>query len=129
VNPASLAKPVGYAHAVVAAPGRTVHLGGQVGWDRDGRFPAEGGLVAQVDRALDNLLVALREAGGGPEHVVSMRIHVRSAAAWREHAKAIGARWRERMGRWYPAMTLVEVKGLYDAEALVEIDAIAVVPA
>jgi enamine deaminase RidA (YjgF/YER057c/UK114 family) len=129
VDPASLAKPVGYAHAVVAAPGRTVHLSGQVGWDRAGAFPpASGGLVAQVDRALESLLVALREAGGAPEHVVSMRVHVLSAAAWRADAKAIGAVWRARMGRWYPAMTLVQVAGLYEPEALVEIDAVAVVP-
>jgi enamine deaminase RidA (YjgF/YER057c/UK114 family) len=130
VDPASLAKPVGYAHAVVAAPGRTVYLAGQVGWDRDGKFPpASGGLVAQVDAALGNLLTALREAGGAPEHVVAMRIYVISTEAWRADAKAIGERWRARMGRWFPAMTLVEVRGLYEPEALVEIEATAVVPA
>ena len=128
VDPASLAKPVGYAHAVVAAPGRTVYLAGQVGWDKNGKFPATGGLVAQVDKALENLLVALKECGGAPEHVVSMRIYVISTKAWRADVKAIGERWRERMGRWFPAMTLVEVRGLYEPEALVEIEATAVVP-
>jgi len=130
VDPASLAKPVGYAHAVVAAPGRTVYLAGQVGWDKNGKFPATGGLVAQVDKALENLLVALKECGGAPEHVVSMRIYVTAtqAQAWHTDAKAIGERWRARMGRWYPAMTLVEVRRLYEPEALVEIEATAVVP-
>jgi enamine deaminase RidA (YjgF/YER057c/UK114 family) len=128
VDPASLARPSGYAHGVLASPGRTLHLAGQVGWDREGRFPATGGLVAQVDQALSNLVEVLREAGGGPEHVVAMRVYVTSVVAWREHAKAIGAAWRARMGRWFPAMALVEVPRLYEPEALVEIEGTAVLP-
>lgn len=126
LEPPSLPPPKGYAHGVLAAPGRTVYLAGQVGWDREGRF-AEG-LPAQVDRALENLVAVLTAAGGAPPHLVSMRIYTRSAAAWREQAKAIGAAWRRHLGSWYPAITLVEVAGLYDPPALVEIESVAVIP-
>ena len=128
IDPASLAKPVGYAHGVLAAPGRTLYLAGQVGWDKESKFPHPTDLAKQVELALTNLCAVLAEAGAKPEHVVSMRVFVLSAAAWRASAKAIGAAWRARMGRWFPAMVLAEVKGLYEPEALVEIEAVAVVP-
>jgi enamine deaminase RidA (YjgF/YER057c/UK114 family) len=127
VDPPVLAPPKGYAHAVLAAPGRTLHLGGQVGWDAAGRFA--DGLVAQVDRALENLVEVLREVGGRPEHVVALRVYVRSADAWRAHAREIGGVWRARMGRWFPAMALLEVSRLYEPEALVEVEGTAVLPA
>ena len=126
VEPASLAKPLGYAHGVLAAPGKTLHLAGQVGWDAKGAFAK--GLVAQVDRALSNLVAVLAEVGGRPEHLVSMRVYVLSAALWKASAKEIGAVWRERIGRWFPAMSLLVVAGLYEAEALVEIEGVAVIP-
>ena len=128
VNPTGLAKPVGYAHGVVAAPGRTLYLGGQVGWDADSRFPHPHDLVAQTDLALQNVVAVLAAAGGAPEHVVSMRVYVLSADAWRANARAIGEVWRRRMGRWYPAMALLEVRRLYEPESLVELEGIAVVP-
>ena len=128
IDPPSLGKPKGYAHAILAAPGKTLHLAGQVGWDAQGRFAA-GDLVAQVDRALENLVTVLREAGGLPEHVVTLRVFVRSVEAWREKSGEIGAVWRARMGRWFPAMALVEVSRLYEPEALVEIEGTAVLPA
>jgi enamine deaminase RidA (YjgF/YER057c/UK114 family) len=126
VDPASLAAPVGYAHAVVASAGKTVHLAGQVGWDAKGVFAK--GLVGQVDLALENLCTVIGAAGGKPEHLVSMRIYVLSAVAWRASAKEIGSVWRERIGRWYPAMSLVVVAGLYEPDALVEIEGVAVIP-
>lgn len=128
INPDALAKPVGYAHAVLAAPGRTLYLGGQVGWDREGRFAHPHDLVAQTDQALANLVEVLRAAGATPAHVTTLRVYVLSAEAWRTHAKAIGAVWRARMGRWFPAMALFEVKRLYEPESLVEIEGTAVVP-
>lgn len=129
VNPASLAKPIGYSHGVLATPGRILYLGGQVGWDRDGRFPPRPyDLVAQTDLALANLVAVLAEAGGRPEHVTALRIYVRSAEAWRRSSEAIGEAWRRRMGRWFPAMALIEVQRLYEPEALVEIEGTAVLP-
>lgn len=126
VDPPSLPPPKGYSNGVLAARGRTLYLAGQVGWDRDERFAV--GLAAQVDRALENLVAVLRAAGAAPEHLVSMRIYTRSVEAWRAEAKAVGEAWRKHLGRWYPAMTLVEVARLYDAPALVEIESVAVVP-
>ena len=129
VNPASLAKPIGYSHGVLATPGRILYLGGQVGWDANGRFPHPKNLVAQTDLALSNLVAVLAEAGGAPEHVTALRVYVLDAAAWRTNARAIGEVWRKHMGRWYPAMALFEVKRLYEPEALVEIEGTAVIPA
>ena len=128
IDPASLAKPVGSSHGVLAAAGRTLYLAGQVGWDKEGKFPEGYDLVAQVDRALRNLVEVLKASGAAPEHVVSMRIYVRSAQRWHSDAEAIGEAWRNHMGRWYPAVTLVEVSRLYEPEALVEIEAVAVIP-
>jgi enamine deaminase RidA (YjgF/YER057c/UK114 family) len=128
IDPPALAKPKGYSNGVLAAPGRTLYLAGMVGWDKDERFPPGDDLVAQVDRALANLCEVLAAAGGAPEHVVSMRVYVRSAERWAKEAKAIGDAWRRRMGRWFPAMTLVEVSRLYEKEALVEIESVAVIP-
>jgi enamine deaminase RidA (YjgF/YER057c/UK114 family) len=103
-------------------------LGGQVGWDEKGRFPEPGDLVAQTDRALGNLVAVLHEAGGSPHHVTSLRVYVLSAQAWRDRSREIGEVWRRRMGRWYPAMALFEVKRHYEPEALVEIEGTAVIP-
>ncbi len=128
VNPASLAKAVGYSHAVLASPGRLLFLGGQVGWDKDGKFPHPKDLVAQTDLALENLVAVLAEAGGRPEHVTSLRVYVLSAQAWRENSKAIGESWRKHMGRWYPAMALFEIRRLYEPDSLVEIEGTAVLP-
>jgi enamine deaminase RidA (YjgF/YER057c/UK114 family) len=129
IDPPSLAPAKGYSNGVLAAAGRTLYLAGQVGWDREGKFPPGGDLVAQVDRALGNLVEVLKAAGAVPEHVVSMRIYVRSADRWAADSKAIGEAWRKHMGRWFPAMTLVEVSRLYEKEALVEIESVAVIPA
>lgn len=122
VDPAALVRPRGYAHAVVARGGTTIHLAGQIACGPDGRVRHPGDLVAQVDLVLENLVIVLREAGATPAHVVALRVYVRSADAWRAHAKAIGEVWRRRMGRWYPAMALVEVARLYEPDALVEIE-------
>src|SRR5262245_5227035 len=128
LDPPSLAKPKGYSNGILAAAGKTLYLAGQVGWDRDGKFPPGDDLVAQVDGALANLVEVLKAAGAQPEHVVSMRIYVRSADRWANESKAIGEAWRKHMGRWFPAMTLVEVSRLYEREALVEIEGVAVIP-
>ena len=128
IDPASLAKPVGYAHGVLAAPGRTLFLSGQVGWDAKGQFLTPFDLVQQVDQALANLVEVLKVAGGVPDHVTSLRVYVLSADAWRANAREIGAVWKKHMGRWFPAMALLEVKRLYEPEALVEIEGTAVVP-
>jgi enamine deaminase RidA (YjgF/YER057c/UK114 family) len=127
VDAAELAPPSGFAHAVVAAPGRTVFLGGQIGMDAGGRVAATG-MVEQFDLALANLLTALRATGGEPRHLVWMQIFVTDAAAYRAELAALGRAWRGHLGRHYVATALLEVRGLFDAEAMVELMGIAVIP-
>jgi enamine deaminase RidA (YjgF/YER057c/UK114 family) len=127
VDAAELAPPVGFAHAVVAAPGRTVYLGGQVGMDQGGRV-APAGLVDQFDLALANLVSALRAAGGEPEQLVWMQIFVTDVAGYRAELEAVGRAWRHHLGRHYVATALLEVKSLFDAAAVVELMGIAVIP-
>jgi enamine deaminase RidA (YjgF/YER057c/UK114 family) len=127
VNPSSLAPPVGFAHAVVAAPGRAVFLGGQVGADRHGEITATD-VASQLDLALANLVAALDGAGGRPEDLVWMQIFVTDAAAYRAQLERLGQVWRRHLGRHYVATALLEVKGLFDAAAAVELMGIAVVP-
>ena len=127
VNPPSLAEPVGFAHAVVAAPGRTIWLGGQAGHDADGRLQGAT-LVEQFDRAAANLVEALRAAGGEVDQLVSMQLFVTDAAQYRASLRELGEVWRRWFGRHYPAVALFEVSALFDPAALVEIVAVAAVP-
>jgi enamine deaminase RidA (YjgF/YER057c/UK114 family) len=127
VDAPDLAPPVGFAHAVVAAAGRTVFLSGQIGADRRGEVAA--GLVEQFDLALANLLTALAAAGARPEHLVWMQIFVTDVAGYRARLERLGQVWRRHLGRHYVATALLEVKGLFDAAATVELMGIAVIPA
>lgn len=128
VNPESLPKPVGFAHAIVAAPGRTVYLGGQAALEADGFTVISGGLIEQFDRSLFFVVEALKAAGGSPEHLVSMLVFVTDAAEYRENMRSLGKIWRSHVGRHYPAMTLLQVGGLLYPELQVELLATAVIP-
>jgi enamine deaminase RidA (YjgF/YER057c/UK114 family) len=125
INPAGLARPSGFSHAV-AATGRMVFLAGQTGVDRDGNV-AEGGLVPQFERALTSLLTALGAAGGLPSDLVSLTIYLTDVEGYQAHGKEIGAVWRRLAGTEYPAMAAVGVTRLWLPELLVEIQGIAVV--
>jgi enamine deaminase RidA (YjgF/YER057c/UK114 family) len=127
INPAELARPSGFAHAV-AATGRMVFLAGQTGVDRDGNV-AEGGVVPQFERALTSLLTALGAAGGLPSDLVSLTIYLTDVEGYRAYGKEIGAVWRRLAGTEYPAMAAVGVTRLWLPELLVEIQGIAVVGA
>src|SRR6266704_6297178 len=127
INPAELARPSGFAHAV-AATGRMVFLAGQTGVDRDGNV-AEGGVVPQFERALTSLLTALGAAGGLPSDLVSLTIYLTDVEGYQAHGKEIGAVWRRLAGTEYPAMAAVGVTRLWLPELLVEIQGIAVVRA
>jgi len=125
INPAMLAKPSGYAHGV-AARGRLLALAGQTGMDATGRIAAPGDLLAQFRQALANLQAVVREAGGEMGDIVKLTLFVTDKAGYRAQLKPIGAVYREFFGRYYPAMTLVEVAGLFDDQALIEIEGLAV---
>src|SRR5580692_6401791 len=128
INPADLARPAGFSHAVsvpVSVPeGRIVFLAGQTGLGRDGKIVA-GGVVAQFEQALGNLLTALAAAGGQPADLASLTIYSTDLADYQAHARQIGAVWRRLAGADYPAMAAVGVTRLWDPEALVEIQGIA----
>ena len=126
VTPAGLAPAVGFAHAIVAAPGQLVLLAGQTAQDEHGVVRGEG-MVEQFDRAIANLLTAVRDAGGKPHHVVSLTIYVTDMDAYRHATRELGETWRAHFDRHYPAMALVEVTSLVDPAALVEVQGVAVI--
>jgi len=127
VNPPSLAKPSGFSHAVAVTGGRLIFLAGQTALDAEGAI-AGATVTAQFERALGNLLEALRAAGGSPEHLASLTIYAVDLEDYRAHGRQIGAAWRRLAGREYPAMAAVGVSRLWDAAALVEIQGHAVIP-
>jgi enamine deaminase RidA (YjgF/YER057c/UK114 family) len=127
-NPGSLPPPVGYSHAVSAAKGRLVFLGGQVGATADGAVT--GGTIAeQLDRAASNVVEALAAAGARPEHLVSLHVFVTDVEEYRSALPELGEVWRRRFGRHYPAVALFGVSALFDPAAKVELVGLAVVPA
>jgi enamine deaminase RidA (YjgF/YER057c/UK114 family) len=127
VNPEGLAPPVGFAHAVVAAPGRTVYLGGQAAQGPDGTIRGAT-LVEQFEVAAGNLVVALAAAGGAPRHLVSLHVYTTEADVYRATLAELGAAYRRHLGRHYVATALFEVAGLFDPAAKVELVGIAVLP-
>ena len=120
-------KPKGYANAV-AATGTQVYLAGQIGWNPANSTFETDDFVAQTRQALANIRDLLREAGGGPEHLVRLTWFVVDKAEYAASLRAVGDAYREVMGRNFPAMTLVEVKSLLEPRARIEIEATAVVP-
>jgi len=125
LQPPDWPAPKGYANGVTGR-GRIVLVGGQVGWDRQGRFPPD--FVAQVQQALRNILAVLAQAGGGPEHVARLTWYVVDMEEYRGSLRALGPAYRAVMGRHFPAMTLVQVAALVEPEARVEIEATALLP-
>jgi len=120
VDVPGLPEPVGYAHAVVAAPGRTVYLGGQIGGGET--------ILEQFDAAAANLVAALRAAGGEPDDLVSLIVYTTDLDEYRASLSDLGEVWRHHFGRRYPAMALVGVSGLLAPHARVEMMGVAVVP-
>jgi enamine deaminase RidA (YjgF/YER057c/UK114 family) len=125
INPASLARPRGYSHGIEAT-GRLLFVAGQVGWNERSEI-VSAVFHEQFDQALRNVLTVVSEAGGSPSSIVRLTIYVTDKAEYLAEQKAIGERYRARMGRHYPAMTLVEVAALLEDGARVEIEATAVI--
>jgi len=126
VTPPTLARPSGFAHAVVADGGRVVFLAGQVALGPDGTIVGDT-VTEQFERALANLLEALRAAGGGPEHLASLTVYAVDLGDYRAHGREIGAVWRRLAGQEYPAMAAIGVSRLWEPAALVEIQGHAVI--
>ncbi|MET8452577.1 RidA family protein [Streptomyces sp. NPDC005209] len=127
VNPPELSPPTGFSHAVVATGTRVVFLAGQTALDTDGKVTGET-LPEQFEKALGNLLTALRAAGGTPADLARVTVYATDVAAYRTHARELGRVWHRLAGRDYPAMAVVEVVRLWDEQALVELDGFAVLP-
>lgn len=125
VQPDHFAPPRGYSNGAITE-GRLLHVGGQIGWEPETCTWAATTLAEQFARALDNVLDVVRSAGGEPTDVARMTVYVTDLDAYRASARALGAAWRERFGRHYPAMALLGVAGLVDPRARVEIEAVAV---
>ena len=128
VNPAELSPPAGFAHAVVAAPGQLVFLGGQTAHAADGSLPGPG-IVEQFDACCANVVTALAAAGAQPADVVWTQVFTSDAEAYLGALNDLGRTWRTHFGTHYPAMAWFEVKSLFDPAGIVEIMAIAVIPA
>ena len=126
LHPDGWAAPKGYANGILAT-GRQLHVAGQIGWDAQQRM-VPGGLVSQTRQALENIVAVLASGGARPEHLVRLTWYLTDRAAYLAVSKEIGAVYREVIGRHYPAMTAVEVSALMESEALVEIEATAVIP-
>lgn len=127
INPLTLSDPVGFSHALVVTPGRTVYVGGQAARRSDGVLTGDS-VVQQFDQALANMVEALRAAGAEPGHVVSMRVHTTSVGVYRVNLRTLGSVYRRHMGRYYPPMAVVGVTELLEPGALVELECTAVVP-
>lgn len=127
INPPTLVKPAGFSHAWEAQGGKTVYIAGQVAVDREGRVVGAGDLVAQFRQVCENLKAVLVSRAGQMDNIVKLTIYVLSKSDYKARTREIGAVYRDYFGRHYPAMTLVEVKGLYDDDCLIEIEAVAVV--
>ncbi|WP_034087023.1 RidA family protein [Streptacidiphilus albus] len=125
INPGSLPEPRGYSHGTLS--GNTLHLGGQTALDREMRI-VPGGIVEQFRQAFGNVLATLAEAGGIPQDLVSITIHLTDIPGYQAHGKEIGEVWRELAGPVYPAMAGIGTTALWQPEALIEILGVAVIP-
>jgi enamine deaminase RidA (YjgF/YER057c/UK114 family) len=126
-NPAELSPPTGFSHAVTATGSRIVFLAGQTALNTEGTIVGDT-LTAQFEQALTNLLTALTASGGTPADLTRVTVYTTDVAAYRAGARALGAVWRRHARRDYPAMAVIGVSRLWDEEALVELDGIAVLP-
>ena len=129
INPPALGEPRGFNHGLLSPPGwRLLFVAGQTATTITGEV-VDRAFVSQFAEALRKTIAVVHEAGGGPEHIARMTVYVTDIEAYRDNRSNLSEVWRECMGRFYPAMALVEVSGLMDADATVEIEATAVLPA
>jgi len=119
-------RPPGYSNGVIAE-GRQIFIAGQVGWDAQGRFRSPH-MADQVQQSLENILAILAQAKAGPEQIVRLTWYITSRDEYHAELKQIGAAYRGVMGKHFPAMSVVQVVALMEAQAKVEIEATAVIP-
>src|SRR5437016_3977130 len=127
INPPELSPPSGFSHAIGASGGKTVYLAGQVSFDTSGKIIHKGDLVKQFEQVLHNLEAALSAGGGVMSDIVKLTIYVRDKKEYAAKMKEIGKIYQSYFGKYFPAMTLVEVSALFEDDALLEIEGIAVI--
>jgi len=129
INPEPLGAPSGYSNGLLAdANGKLLFISGQIAWNEKQQIVSDD-FVEQFDRALANVLTVIRAASGQPEHVVRLVIYVTNKVEYRERTREVGERYRRHLGKHFPAMVLVQVAGLLDDAAKVEIEGMALIPA
>ena len=129
INPEALGAPSGYSNGLlVDGGGKLLFIAGQIAWDNNQKIATDD-FVEQFDKALANVLTVLRAAGGEPQNIARLVIYVTDKIEYRERTKEVGDRYRKHMGKHFPAMVLVQVAGLLDDRAKVEIEGMAVIPA
>ena len=126
LQPEGWVKPVGYSNGI-AARGRQVYVGGQIGWNGQCQFETDD-FAGQVRQTLENIVAILAEAGAGPQHITSMTWYFVDKAEYLANLKGIGQAYREVIGRNFPAMAAMQVAALVEDRAKIEIQAIAVIP-
>ena len=125
INPESLGPPSGFSNGVLIDSGaRLLFIAGQIAWDTEQNIVSDD-FVEQFDRALQNVIAVVTAAGGSAERIARLIIYVTNKQEYRRHTREVGERYRKQMGKHFPAMVLVEVKGLLDDRAKVEIEGIA----
>ena len=129
INPKSLGTPSGYSNGLLTeAGGKLLFIAGQIAWDEKQKI-VSGDFVEQFDKALENVIAVLNAAGGKATDIVRLVIYVTNKIEYRERTREVGKRYQKHMGKHFPAMVLVQVAGLLDDAAKVEIEGMAVLPA
>lgn len=127
IEPDGWAKSIGYSNGILTAPGKTLFLAGQIGWDKDQKFHSEE-IAPQFEQALINILAILEKAGAGPEHICRMTCFCIDRPGYLAARKEIGGHWKRLIGNYFPAMSLIFVKDLLDHPAKIELEVTAVIP-
>ena len=127
LNPDGLEAPVGYSHVAKISGGKIVHVAGQAPFDVKGQVVGKGDFVAQFIQVMRNLKIAVEAAGGAPTQYAVLTIYLTDLEAYWNNKKPLGAAYRQIFGKYFPAITLVEVKRLYNPDCMLEISGIAVV--
>ena len=127
LNPTGLESPVGYSHIARITGGTTVHVAGQAPFDSNGQVVGKGDFVAQFAQVIENLKTAINAAGGEPQHYAVLTIYITDLPAYLANKKPLGSIYRKVFGVYFPAITLVEVKSLYNPDCMIEISGLAVI--
>jgi len=127
LQPPGWARPKGFSNGIAVRGGTTVYIAGQIGWTADERFEQKT-FAGQFRQAIANIVAVLAQAGGRPEHLVRLTWYVLDKQEYLASLREVGAAYREIIGRHYPTMAVVQVTGLVEAEARLEIEATAVIP-